>query len=36
MQAGPLGRPRHRCIDNIKMVLVEIGLGELDGWSGSG
>jgi hypothetical protein len=24
----PIGRPRHRCLDNIKMDLVEIG------WSG--
>jgi hypothetical protein len=26
----PLGRPRRRWVDNIKMDLVEIGLGELD------
>jgi hypothetical protein len=26
----PLGRPRHRWVDNIKMDLVEKGLGELD------
>jgi hypothetical protein len=26
----PLGKPRHRCVDNIKLYLVEIGLGELD------
>jgi hypothetical protein len=26
----PLGRPRHRWVDNIKMDLLEIGLGELD------
>jgi hypothetical protein len=26
----PLGRPRHRWIDNIKMDLLEIGLGVLD------
>jgi hypothetical protein len=25
-----LGRPRHRWVDNSKMDLVEIGLGELD------
>jgi hypothetical protein len=33
----PLGRPRRRWIDNIKMDLLEIGLsvGGLD-WSGSG
>jgi hypothetical protein len=29
----PLARPRRRWIDNIKMDLVEIGLGEL-GWIG--
>jgi hypothetical protein len=29
----PLGRPRHRLIDNIKMVLLEIGLGVVD-WIG--
>jgi hypothetical protein len=27
---GQLGRPRHRWVVNIKMNLVEIGLGELD------
>jgi hypothetical protein len=27
---GPLETPRHRLVDNIKMDLVEIGLGELD------
>jgi hypothetical protein len=26
----PLGRPRRRCIDNIKMVLLEIGLSVVD------
>jgi hypothetical protein len=26
----PLGRPRHRWIDNIKMELLEIGLGVVD------
>jgi hypothetical protein len=31
----PLGRPRHRWIDNIKMDLLEIGLSVVD-WSGSG
>jgi hypothetical protein len=25
-----LGRPRHRCVDNIKMDLREIGLGVMD------
>jgi hypothetical protein len=29
----PLGRPRRRWIDNIKMDLLEIGLSVLD-WSG--
>jgi hypothetical protein len=29
----PLGRPRHRWIDNIKMVLLEIGLSVVD-WIG--
>jgi hypothetical protein len=29
----PLGRPRSRWVDNIKMDLAEIGLGELD-WIG--
>jgi hypothetical protein len=29
----PLGRPRHRWIDNIKMGLLEIGLGVVD-WTG--
>jgi hypothetical protein len=28
-----IGRPRHRCIDNIKMDLLEIGLGGVD-WIG--
>jgi hypothetical protein len=28
-----LGRPRYRWVDNIKIDLVEIGLGELD-WIG--
>jgi hypothetical protein len=27
---GPLGRPRRRWIDNIKMDLSEIGLGGVD------
>jgi hypothetical protein len=30
-----LGRPRRRCVDNIKMDLGEIGWGGLD-WYGSG
>jgi hypothetical protein len=29
----PLGRPRHRWIDNVKMGLLEIGLGVVD-WIG--
>jgi hypothetical protein len=29
----PLGRPRHMWIDNIKMGLLEIGLGVVD-WIG--
>jgi hypothetical protein len=29
----PLGRPRHRWIDDIKMGLLEIGLGVVD-WIG--
>jgi hypothetical protein len=29
----PLGRPRRRCIDNIKMSLLEIGLSVVD-WIG--
>jgi hypothetical protein len=29
----PVGRPRHRWIDNIKMDLLEIGLGGVD-WIG--
>jgi hypothetical protein len=28
-----LGRPRSRCIDNIMMVLLQIGLGGVD-WIG--
>jgi hypothetical protein len=30
---GPLGRPRHRWVNNIRMNLVEIGFGEVD-WIG--
>jgi hypothetical protein len=30
---SPLGRPRHRWVDNIKMDLLEIGLGGVD-WIG--
>jgi hypothetical protein len=26
----PLGRPRRRCMDNIKMDLLEISLGSMD------
>jgi hypothetical protein len=29
----PLGRPRHRWVDNIKMDLIEIEFGDLD-WIG--
>jgi hypothetical protein len=29
----PLGRPRQSWVDNIKMDLIEIGMGELD-WIG--
>jgi hypothetical protein len=29
----PLGRSRHRCLDNIKMDLVEVGWGDVD-WIG--
>jgi hypothetical protein len=29
----PLGRPRRRCIDNIKMDLLEIGVSVVD-WIG--
>jgi len=28
---SPLGRPRHRCEDNIKMALEEVGCGGM-GW----
>jgi hypothetical protein len=30
---GPLGRPRRRWIDNIKMDLLEIGVSAVD-WTG--
>jgi len=26
----PLGRPRHRCVDNIRMDLQEVGCGYMD------
>jgi hypothetical protein len=29
----PTGRPRHRCMDNIKMYLLDIGLSVVD-WIG--
>jgi hypothetical protein len=29
----PLGRPRHRWLDNIRMYLVEVGWGDVD-WIG--
>ena len=29
----PLGRPRHRCADNVKMDLQEVGCGYVD-WIG--
>ena len=29
----PLGRPRRRCVDNIRMDLQEVGCGCMD-WSG--
>jgi hypothetical protein len=31
----PLGRPRCRCLDNIRMDLVEVGWGDVD-WIGTG
>jgi hypothetical protein len=27
----PLGRPRHRLVDNIRMDLVEVGFGDVTG-----
>jgi hypothetical protein len=30
---GPLGSPRHRWVDNIRMDLVEVGWGDVD-WIG--
>jgi hypothetical protein len=27
---GPIGRPRHRWLDNIRMDLVEMGWGDVD------
>jgi hypothetical protein len=32
----PLGRPRHRWENNIKMDLRQVGWGRRLGWSGSG
>jgi len=32
----PLGRPRHRWKDNIKIDLQRVGLGGMDSTSGSG
>jgi hypothetical protein len=32
-EKGPLGRPIHRWVDNIKMHIVEIGWGGM-GWIG--
>jgi hypothetical protein len=29
----PLGRPRHRCVDNIRMDLLELAWGDVD-WIG--
>ena len=29
----PLGRPRRRCVDNIRMDLLEVGCGHVD-WIG--
>jgi hypothetical protein len=29
----PLGKPRRRCLDNIRMYLVEMGWGDVD-WIG--
>jgi len=29
----PLGRPRHRWVDNIRMDLREVGCGVWTGWS---
>ena len=26
----PLGRPRHKCVDNIRMDLQEVGCGYMD------
>ena len=30
---GPMGRPRRRCVDNIRMDLQEVGCGYMD-WIG--
>jgi hypothetical protein len=32
-EGGPLDRPRHKWLDNIRMNLVEVGWGDLD-WIG--
>jgi hypothetical protein len=32
---SPLGRPRHRWVDNIRMDLLELGWGDVD-WIGLG
>jgi hypothetical protein len=29
-ERGPLGRPRRRWVDNVRMDLVEVGWGDLD------
>jgi hypothetical protein len=30
---SPIGRPKHRCLDNFRMDLVEVGWGNVD-WIG--
>ena len=32
----PLGRPRRRLVDNIRMDLQEVGCGHVGMWTGSG
>ena len=32
----PLGRPRRRWVDNIRMDLQEVGRGYMDCWAGPG